>query len=58
MGPYCQYCDRRCFVERRIVVGGEIVWDGIMATCPRGRERDRQVLGQDFREAVNPRDPR
>ena len=59
-GPYCRYCDQRCFVER--------VWPpdekrpynsgrrSYFATCPAGAEHDRAVLGFDYRTAGNPRD--
>lgn len=53
-GAYCQYCDRRCFVYREVIVGGELVWAGHMATCARGREHDRKVLGVDHTQAHNP----
>ncbi len=53
-GVYCRYCDHRCFVYRQVIVGGEIVWDGHMATCTKGAEHDKRSLGADFREAHNP----
>lgn len=53
-GAYCQYCDQRCFVYRQVIVAGEIVWAGHMATCPRGQEHDRAALGVDFTQAHNP----
>ncbi|QDH91692.1 hypothetical protein SEA_PHRAPPUCCINO_14 [Mycobacterium phage Phrappuccino] len=54
MGPYCQFCDHRCFVYREVIVGGERVWSGLMATCQRGMELDRQRLGVDHTGAHNP----
>ena len=53
-GAYCRYCDHRCFVYREVVVDGEIVWAGHMATCPDGMAHDRRGLGVDHRVAVNP----
>lgn len=56
MGPYCMYCQHRCFVPRQIRNdGGDVVWDGLMATCTRGVEHDRAATGGwDFRTAYNP----
>lgn len=53
-GAYCRYCDHRCFVYRQVVVGGEAVWAGHMATCHGGREHDRTALGVDETRARNP----
>lgn len=53
-GSYCNYCDQRCFVYRELIVGGETVWAGHMATCAQGRAHDRQVLGVDSTQAHNP----
>lgn len=55
MGPYCMFCDHRCFVPRQVIVGGEVLWDGIMATCQRGAAHDRAKLGVDYSTAHNPR---
>jgi len=55
-GSYCNYCDQRCFVYREVIVGGETVWTGHMATCAQGRAHDRQVLGVDSTQAHNPTD--
>lgn len=49
-GAYCQYCDQRCFVLRRLPDGKE--WH--MATCPKGMEHDRAVTGYDHTTAHNP----
>lgn len=46
-GPYCQFCGRRCFVYRQVIVSGEVIWSGHMATCMKGREHDRAKLGTD-----------
>lgn len=51
MGPYCQYCDQRCFVPRALADGSHL----IMATCSKGMEHDRRVTGQDHTTARNPR---
>lgn len=53
-GAYCRYCDQRCFVYRQVIIAGEIVWAGHMATCPAGADWDRKQLGVDFRQAHNP----
>lgn len=53
-GAYCMYCDWRCFVYRVVLVGGEVVWSGHMATCPRGKEHDRKAIGVDADAAHNP----
>ena len=53
-GAYCQYCDHRCFVYRQVIVGGELVWAGHMATCAQGKAHDRRVLGVDADGAHNP----
>lgn len=53
-GAYCKFCDRRCFVFRQVIVDGEVVWSGHMATCKRGKAHDRFVLGQDADTAHNP----
>ncbi|POX90187.1 hypothetical protein C3473_24695 [Mycobacterium kansasii] len=55
MGPYCKFCAHRCFVPRQVVVGDEVIWDGIMATCANGAAFDRERLGVDFSTAHNPR---
>lgn len=52
MGPYCKFCDRRCFVERH-VPGSTVT---ILATCPRGMEHDRAMTGYDHTTAINPRE--
>jgi hypothetical protein len=54
-GAYCNFCGHRCFVYREISVGGTKLWWGHMATCPKGMEFDRKVLGVTHREAHNPR---
>lgn len=54
MGPYCRFCDRRCFVVRVIPDGPEAGWSGCMSTCVRGMVRDRDRLGHDHRTAINP----
>jgi hypothetical protein len=50
MGPYCQYCNNRCFLPR--IVGDRSI---ILATCPSGMANDRAKLGgHDHRTALNP----
>ena len=53
-GAYCEFCGQRCFVSRQVIVGGELAWSGHMATCDRGKEHDRSVLGMDADTAHNP----
>lgn len=54
-GAYCKFCDRRCFVLRVVPNGPMSGWAGHMATCQRGMEHDRTVLGgHDSRTSVNP----
>ena len=53
-GPYCRYCDQRCFVYRVVEVGGHVVWSGHMATCAKGAEHDREACGHDHTTAFNP----
>lgn len=58
MGPYCRFCDRRCFVERRLPDDARGRFAGkpiIMATCPAGMEFDRAQTGYDHTTAINPR---
>lgn len=43
-GAYCRYCSRRCFALR-VIDHGPHQWSGHMATCERGAEHDRSVLG-------------
>lgn len=52
MGPYCKFCDRRCFVPRVIPSTGK---HQIMATCAAGAAHDRAVTGYDHSTATNPR---
>lgn len=54
MGAYCKFCDHRCFVYREVIVGGEVVWFGHLATCSQGRAHDRAALGVDADGAHNP----
>lgn len=51
MGPYCNFCDRRCFVLRDLPDGS---WSGLMATCAKGMEHDRKQTGYDHTTATNP----
>lgn len=50
MGPYCDFCDQRCFVDR-VLRGGDRM---LLATCPAGAAHDRKVCGEDHQTAVNP----
>lgn len=50
MGPYCNFCQRRCFLLRVLRDGRSM----LLATCARGMEHDRKGCGQDHTTAVNP----
>lgn len=50
MGPYCDHCDQRCYVERTYTDGRRMY----LATCAGGMARDFELLGLDHRGAVNP----
>lgn len=41
MGPYCSYCDHRCFVPDPCAESQT----ALLATCRAGIEHDRRVLG-------------
>lgn len=62
MGPYCDFCDRRCFVLRVRPEGvdGPAAWTGVllMATCQAGAAHDRAKTGHDYTTAINPYDER
>ncbi len=45
MGPYCKFCDNRCFVHDP--TGGPL----ILATCAKGKDHDRRSLGYDVEMA-------
>lgn len=50
MGPYCQYCQRRCFLLRVLKDGRTM----LLATCARGMEHDLASCGETHETAVNP----
>lgn len=50
MGPYCRYCNNRCFVIRVVPGQGEM----LLATCRRGMEHDSESCGYDQTTAQNP----
>lgn len=50
MGPYCRYCNHRCFLLRILRDGRTM----LLATCARGMAHDREVCGQDHTTAINP----
>lgn len=58
MGPYCDFCGNRCFVER--VYPKDSQWKStFMATCSKGMEHDQEKTGYDCNTALNPvSDPR
>lgn len=56
MGPYCRFCNQRCFVVRLLPDdshsrAGQYL---AMATCPGGMAHDRERTGYTHRECVNP----
>lgn len=58
MGPYCDFCDHRCFVLRRLPddATGKIAGVGeiLMATCQRGMAHDLEQTGYTHKTAINP----
>lgn len=50
MGPYCKFCNRRCFVPRHLGAQGSL----ILATCETGAAHDLKVSGYTYRTATNP----
>lgn len=50
MGPYCIFCNTRCFLERRLKDGRTV----LLATCAAGMRRDRRKVGEDHTTAINP----
>lgn len=55
MGPYCKFCDHRCFVVRQIPGReNDPTAPTILATCPDGMALDRERTGYDHRTAINP----
>lgn len=58
-GAYCNFCDHRCFVLRRLPEDAKTqpAWlprELHMATCPEGMEHDRAKTGYDHTTAINP----
>jgi hypothetical protein len=54
MGPYCNYCGRRCFLPRIIPDGPRRGESLILATCERGMAHDQAVTGHTHKTAINP----
>lgn len=51
VGPYCNYCARRCFLPRQLPSGRTL----ILATCRSGMANDRAKCdGHDHRTTLNP----
>jgi len=46
MGPYCNYCDHRCFVLNPRKPGH------LLATCVMGQGHDKEILGYCYGEVV------
>ena len=56
-GAYCQFCDRRCFVDRRLPSDASSPYAGQvihLATCVHGKAYDRAKTGHDAASAINP----
>jgi len=51
MGPYCRYCDHRCFALRCLPDTGRQL---LMATCPAGEDHDQVMIGYTHKTATNP----
>lgn len=52
MGPYCKFCDQRCFVLRDLPGPRVGRWfDVLMATCEKGKAADRERFGLDYTQA-------
>jgi hypothetical protein len=61
MGPYCQFCDTRCFVPLTnetpafvLILYGNY---GLMATCQAGKAFERQKLGVCYDDAMPKEEP-
>jgi len=54
MGPYCNYCGRRCFLPRVIPDGPRKGESLILATCGAGMARDVEATGHTHETALNP----
>jgi hypothetical protein len=54
MGPYCDYCRRRCFLPRVIHTGPRQGESLLMATCGAGMAHDLEVTGHTHVTALNP----
>lgn len=50
-GAYCRFCDHRCFVHRELP---DRSWAGHLATCTAGAAHDRDTLGYDHNDTINP----
>jgi hypothetical protein len=54
MGPYCKFCDWRCFLDR-VIPGGPLKGRSfILATCPQGMALDLETTGYTHETALNP----
>jgi len=49
MGPYCRYCEHRCFVLRCLPDTGRQL---LMATCPAGEDHDQIMTGYTYETAT------
>jgi hypothetical protein len=54
MGPYCKYCDQRCFLPRVIPGGPDKGKRVLLATCEAGMAADLERDGYTHETALNP----
>ena len=51
MGPYCNYCGNRCFLQRSLPHNNAMTI--LMATCYEGQQNDLERTGYTFQTAIN-----
>lgn len=64
MGPYCKFCDRRCFIPLPELTPKEALEAygraTIIATCKEGQEYEKRLTGwclDDVQAAIKAKDP-
>lgn len=57
MGPYCKFCNQRCFVPLPVTAPAWVLKAygrfSLAATCKRGKEFDREQVGANIDDARN-----